>query len=87
MLEACLLHNIKKVVVTSSIAATMNKHMVCDENSWYPVGEHHRNNYATSKVLAEREAWRIYFQSEGKLNLTVINPGIVLGKYHSKIQT
>ena len=39
------------------------------------------SGYVKSKTLAEREAWRIYFRSKGKLNLTIICPGLVLGEY------
>ncbi len=37
--------------------------------------------YPRIKVLAEKEAWRISKQSKGRLNLSVICPGLVLGNY------
>lgn len=32
-----------------------------------------------SKYYAEKEAWRIYEENKDKLNLTVINPTLILG--------
>lgn len=57
----------------------ISKDSVVDENSWFKPNIKHP--YYTSKALAEIEAWRFYFESKGKLNLTVINPALVLGKY------
>ena len=83
MLSACVEHNIQKVVMTSSIAAMApnfySKKIHKNKESWASLKE--SSGYIKSKTLAEREAWKIYFRSKGKLNLTVICPGLVLGEY------
>ena len=69
--------------MTSSIASIMpNKysnrsHKTCED--WSTSTD--VSGYTKSKTLAEREAWKIYFRSRGRLNLTIICPGLVLGKY------
>jgi len=71
---------VKRIVLTSSIAAVFNetKHLeLQDEADWCDVDLPSTSAYAKSKTLAERKAWEI---SAGKgLQLTTVNPGVVLG--------
>ena len=81
VLEACAQNNVKKIVVTSSIAAishqkNLNKYFF-DETDFSD--EDCKNLYAKSKVLAEKKAWKL--AEKHNLNLTVINPGLVIGEY------
>lgn len=65
--------------MTSSTAAVKNYQLLsqkCDSQSW---ANTKGMAYSVSKFLAEKEAWKIYFSSKGKLNLSVINPGLILG--------
>ncbi len=83
VLNACLKHNISKVVVTSSAAAIINNknknQITYTEKDWSDpnIG----GVYEKSKTRAEKEAWRIALQSKGKINLTVINPNLIVGKF------
>ncbi len=75
---------VKRVVLTSSMAAIAYGHehgpdYVIDEKDWSnlnaPLGA-----YLKSKTIAERAAWDFVESDEGKgLELSVINPGAVLG--------
>jgi dihydroflavonol-4-reductase len=69
---------VRRVVLTSSVAAVQEGHPddhVCDESDWSDPAR--CAPYAKSKTLAERAAWA--FAEEHDLELTVINPGFVLG--------
>lgn len=79
VLEACVRHKIKKVVITSSIAAIDRNDFapgsVLTDQDWN--SENTPFMYPRSKVLAEKMAWKV--AKEGDLNLTSINPGLVIG--------
>ena len=83
VLEACLKHNVKKVVVTSSISAIM--HQKNKKNRYFTAedfsDEDCKSFYGKIKVTAEKEAWKIALKSKGKMNLSVICPGLVIGEY------
>lgn len=83
VLEACLKHNIKKVVVTSSISAILYRKE--KKTSFYDSSDFSdpdsNSFYASIKVAAERLAWQISIKSKGKMNLSVICPGLVIGQY------
>jgi dihydroflavonol-4-reductase len=68
-----------RVVLTSSCAAIMavGRSRIQDESDWNDVDSRSTTAYEKSKTLAERRAWEIA-KAEG-LELTVINPGFVLG--------
>ncbi|EAR99763.2 3-beta hydroxysteroid dehydrogenase/isomerase family protein (macronuclear) [Tetrahymena thermophila SB210] len=82
VLNACVRHHqtVKKVVLTSSGKAIFEgnyERNYFNENDW----QNHENAgfYGQSKYFAEKEAWKIYEENKEKLNLTVINPTLVLG--------
>ncbi|KAL4432959.1 hypothetical protein ABPG74_014473 [Tetrahymena malaccensis] len=87
VLNACVKHSqtIKKVVLTSSGKAifegnTQRVHF--DESIW----QNYENSgyYGQSKYFAEKEAWKIYEENKDKLNLSTINPTLILGPSLSK---
>jgi len=77
---------VKKVVVTSSVAAVHgdNKEIESvpgkkfDESHWNTTSNEKYMAYNYSKTAAEKEAWRIY-EEQNRWELAVINPGFVLG--------
>lgn len=84
VLEACTKAKVKRVVMTSSVAAmsadpSRPKETVLDENCWSNDDYLRKNNhlYMLGKTLGERAAWD-YSQKYG-LDLVVICPALVLG--------
>lgn len=78
VLRAAADAGVRRVVVTSSIAAILSGYrdaVVRDESSWSDLD--HSPAYAKSKTLAERAAWD--FARESGIELVVVNPGMVLG--------
>jgi dihydroflavonol-4-reductase len=78
VLRAAVDAGVKRVVLTSSIAAIVSGHdddRVRSETDWSDVD--HSSAYAKSKTLAERAAWD--FARESGLSLVALNPGMVLG--------
>ena len=75
-------HNIKKVVLTSSVAAifdTMEEKSYYDETDWSDPENPTISHYSKSKTLAEKAAWD-FFESESKpFESAVINPALVIG--------
>ena len=77
---------VKKVVLTSSVAAVHGDNIDMHEQGLKEFTEEHFNTsssakhqpYSYSKVLAEKEAWKIY-EAQDKWQLVVINPSFVLG--------
>ena len=77
---------VKKVVLTSSVAAVHGDNIDMKESGLSEFTEEHFNYsstvkhqpYSYSKVLAEKEAWKIS-ESQDKWNLVVINPAFVMG--------
>lgn len=70
---------VERVVLTSSIAAVVAGHQdgrTLTEDDWSDVGA--AGPYQKSKTLAERAAWD-FVRADGRLELAVINPGMVLG--------
>jgi nucleoside-diphosphate-sugar epimerase len=92
VLRAAAAAGVKRVVLTSSLAAVLygygpgKQHF--DEGNWSqvdkPIGA-----YARSKTLAERAAWDFVKSLKGEhpLELAVINPGLVMGPYLDKTLT
>jgi dihydroflavonol-4-reductase len=71
---------VKRVVLTSSVAAVVGDRpagRACTEDDWTDPGASH-DPYQKSKTLAERAAWE-FARADGRIELTVINPGLVLG--------
>jgi nucleoside-diphosphate-sugar epimerase len=89
VLRACRRNKVKRVVITSSIAAIENVHpdkepkdnYFSEENWSDPDRPAGMSAYAKSKVLAERAAWDYVAKlpEDEKIELTVINPGFVVG--------
>ena len=85
VLKAAAGAGVSRVVLTSSLAAVVYGHprdgsKVCDEKDWSRT-DVEIGAYQKSKTLAERAAWDFVNGLEGdnKLELAVINPGLVLG--------
>jgi len=75
-------HNIKKVVLTSSVAAiieTDEEKEYFDENDWSDIDCREISSYAKSKTMAERAAWDFIKEHQNPFELAVINPGLVTG--------
>jgi nucleoside-diphosphate-sugar epimerase len=74
---------VKRVVLTSSSAAISYGRgpppARYDETHWTDVGRGDVHPYAKSKTLAERAAWDFIAREGGALELSVINPVLVLG--------
>ena len=72
---------VRRVVLTSSVAAIANSPdpggRPRDERDWSDPDHPASNAYVRSKIAAERAAWD--FAREHGMNLTVLNPGLVLG--------
>jgi dihydroflavonol-4-reductase len=84
VLNACKENKVKKVVLTSSVAAIGYGHVkdkkIFDENDWSQTDED-ISPYAKSKTLAEKTAWNFIkeLSNENRFELTVINPVAVTG--------
>lgn len=84
ILKAAASANVKRVVMTSSIAAIVIGHdddtKVFTEDDWSRL-DGDANAYQKSKTLSEQAAWDFVKGLEGDdaLELAVINPGMVLG--------
>ena len=82
-LRAAKKAGVTRVVLTSSGLAVMlaNKgsNAARDESDWSDVNDPRANPYAKSKTLAERAAWRYVETDAPETQLTVINPGFVIG--------
>ena len=75
-------YNIKKVVLTSSVAAifdSLEKKDVYDESDWSDPDNPHISAYSKSKTLAERAAWEFWKTEGHPFDLAVINPALVVG--------
>lgn len=78
--------SVKRVVVTSSVYATQTDAAdrfdepgeVIDEECWNKTASRTYNPYAYSKVLAEKEAWKIA-DAQSQYKLVVVNPAWVMG--------
>jgi len=78
VLRAAVAAGVRRVVLTSSVAAVVNGHVgggVRTEADWSVVDR--SPVYPRSKTLAERAAWD--FARESGLELVAVNPGLVLG--------
>eukprot|EP01006_Ploeotia_vitrea_P027324 TRINITY_DN60172_c0_g1_i1.p3 TRINITY_DN60172_c0_g1~~TRINITY_DN60172_c0_g1_i1.p3 ORF type:complete len:340 (+),score=174.36 TRINITY_DN60172_c0_g1_i1:26-1021(+) len=79
--------SVKRVVVTSSIAAIKRPDKPADhvftEEDWNDVATIDKAPYFVSKVQAERKAWAVAKELGRSADLAVINPSFVLGPMHS----
>ena len=72
---------VKKVVLTSSVAAIAYGHekSICGPNDWSDINQN-IGAYTKSKTIAERAAWDfINSQEQKNMTMTTIHPGLVLG--------
>jgi nucleoside-diphosphate-sugar epimerase len=77
---------VKKVVLTSSVAAVFGDAIECEQTKGKMLDESHWNNtsslkhqpYSYSKVLAEKAAWEIQ-KAQNNWEMVTINPAFVLG--------
>ena len=75
-------HNVKKVVLTSSVAAifdTLEEKTYYDETDWSDPENPSISHYSKSKALAERAAWDFVKNEGNPFELAVINPALVIG--------
>uniref|UniRef100_A0A914CHQ6 NAD-dependent epimerase/dehydratase domain-containing protein n=1 Tax=Acrobeloides nanus TaxID=290746 RepID=A0A914CHQ6_9BILA len=94
VLEACAkCHTVKKVVLTSSMAAikygreTTDK--VLTEDDWSNVNGKGINEYQKSKTLAEKAAWdfvKSIPEGDNQFKLTCLNPGFIVGPLLTDVQ-
>ncbi|HZZ70424.1 MAG TPA: NAD-dependent epimerase/dehydratase family protein [Phenylobacterium sp.] len=75
---------VKRVVLTSSVAATnrgpeTRGDWVADETVWTDPEAPRIGAYAQSKTLAERAAWDLIHASSSDTTLATVNPALVLG--------
>lgn len=79
---AAIKAGVKRVVLTSSVAATRGKtgaaESVSDETTWSDLTQAGTTAYIKSKTLAERAAWDLIKASSGKTTLATVNPSLVL---------
>jgi len=85
ILKAAASGNVRRVVMTSTIAATFRGHehddtKVFNEDDWATTDQD-IGDYYKSKILAERAAWDFVnsLQGDDILELAVINPGLTFG--------
>ena len=80
---AAIRAGVKRVVQTSSVAATSNGSAapdnVADETVWTDLTKPNVSAYYQSKTLAERAAWDLIAASGGATTLATVNPSLVLG--------
>ena len=75
-------HNVKKVVLTSSVAAIYETTVLkeyYDESDWSDPNKDTINHYAKSKTPAEMAAWDFVKEENNPFELAVINPALVIG--------
>jgi nucleoside-diphosphate-sugar epimerase len=92
---AAIKAGVKRVVLTSSVAATSKApggpDSVSDETVWTDVAAPGVSAYSQSKTLAERAAWDLIAASDGSTTLATVNPALVLapvlsGDYSESVQ-
>ncbi|MGF1639301.1 MAG: NAD-dependent epimerase/dehydratase family protein, partial [Cyclobacteriaceae bacterium] len=85
------IHSVKRIVLTSSTAATYGDaidakdlpNRTLNETHWNTSSNSSHQAYSYSKTIAEKEAWKIA-KAQQRWDLVVINPGFVLGPSLSK---
>jgi dihydroflavonol-4-reductase len=79
---AAIKAGVKRVVMTSSVAATSRGEpgdWISDETVWTNGDDPSVGAYGRSKTLAERAAWALIETARGSTTLAVVNPALVLG--------
>jgi nucleoside-diphosphate-sugar epimerase len=82
-INAAIKAGVKRVVMTSSVAATHPSSdandYVADEAVWTDPTAPGESAYGQSKTYAERAAWELIRSSGGATTLATVNPALVLG--------
>jgi len=83
VLGTALDHDVKRIVVTSSIAAVRlakgAEKKTLDENDWTDPDEEGLTPYVRSKTIAEQAAWDLVKERGAEDRLAVVNPGAIIG--------
>ncbi|MBB1646700.1 aldehyde reductase [Sphingobacterium sp. UME9] len=86
ILRAAVENNVKRVVMTSSLAAVAygqqekDPNKIFTENDWTDIsGKGDLTPYYKSKTIAEKVAWDFIGQEAGPLQLVTVCPGAILG--------
>jgi nucleoside-diphosphate-sugar epimerase len=79
--NAAIKGGVKRVVLTSSVAATSGPTGlgVDDETAWTDATLATTSAYSKSKTLAERDAWALIAEKGGATSLATVNPALVIG--------
>ena len=83
-LKAAKAAGVKRVVLTSSLVAVMEKDApdngsAYTHDDWSDLNSARINPYGKSKTMAEQAAWDFIKNEAPEMELTTINPGLVLG--------
>ncbi len=83
VLGKALDHGVKRVVVTSSIAAVRlakdGEARALTEEDWTDPDDESLTPYVRSKTIAERAAWELAKERGAEDRLAVVNPGAIIG--------
>ena len=83
VIGAAIKAGVKRVVQTSSVAATSrptgSPDSISDETQWTDLTLPRVSAYAQSKTLAEKAAWELIGAAGGATTLATVNPALVLG--------
>ena len=87
-INAAIRAGVKRVVMTSSVAATSSApgspDSVQDETTWTDLKNPKVSAYSRSKTIAERAAWDLIAASGGATTLATVNPALVLAPVLSR---
>ena len=82
-ISAAITAGVKRVVQTSSVAATSKRaeggDTLSDETVWTDLSAPGVSAYTKSKTIAERAAWDLIAASGGPTTLATVNPALVIG--------
>jgi nucleoside-diphosphate-sugar epimerase len=83
VVEAAIKSRVRRIVLTSSVAAASSNtrlaESISDETVWTDLDDPGISAYTRSKTLAERMAWDLIAASGGTTTLVTVNPSVVLG--------
>ena len=90
VLRAATKHKVKRVVLTSSTAAVIDRAnrtpgRIITEKEWAQE-DTTENSYSKSKILQEKAAWKYWnsLPEEGRFEMVVLNPGNLFGPAFKK---